>query len=65
MIRVVSKCIHFKICVHSSLFNYGDDVSDHGVFGTLPSILMSLLLDLVSPLDIPYKKSLEVSGLIL
>ena len=49
-------CIHFKIWVHSSLFNYGDNVSDHGVFDTLPFVLMSLLLDLVSPLDIPYKK---------
>ena len=42
--------------MHSSLFNYGDDVFDRGVFGTLPSILMSLLLDLISLLDIPCKK---------
>ena len=55
MIRGVSKCIHFKIWVHSSLFNCGDDVFDRRVFGTLPSVLMSLLLNLISPLDIPCK----------
>ena len=35
------------------------------VFDALPSVLMSLLLDLVSPLDIPCKKGLRVRGLIL
>ena len=51
-----SECICLKFWVHSSLLLWWWCLWSQRSFDALPSVLMSFLLDLVSPLDIPCKK---------
>ena len=48
-----SECICLKFWVHSSLLSWWWCLWSQRSFDAFPSVLMSLLLDLVSPLDIP------------